>query len=73
MVARMAHNHEVAGSSPAPATTNGEDRKYPAWIKCQCGDFWCSIHKMHVHECTCPYRDGWGDENPYIEGGQPIC
>ena len=48
-------------------------KKVPAWIQCpNCEDYWCTIHKAHAFECSCPdvytcVMDGW---NPYVEGGE---
>ena len=36
----------------------------PAWIKCHCEEWWCTIHNMHVFECPCPPVDKWKTD-PY--------
>jgi hypothetical protein len=38
----------------------------PAWIPCECGEFWCTLHQQHVSECPCPAIDDW-DIDPYTE------
>jgi hypothetical protein len=45
----------------------------PAWIPCawDCGDYWCLIHKMHVHDCDCPPIEEWWLD-PYSEGGPRV-
>jgi hypothetical protein len=45
----------------------------PAWIRCDCcDDFICTIHKMHVADCSCPEIDVWAvkDIDPYTTGGR---
>ncbi len=46
----------------------------PAWILCEdmCGDFFCTIHKKHVADCSCPDIDYWSKKNidPYTDGGR---
>jgi hypothetical protein len=35
------------------------------WLPCPlCGDYWCSLHGMHVHDCPCPPIEEW-EESPY--------
>jgi hypothetical protein len=24
-----------------------------------CQDYWCEVHKMHVHDCPCPSIEEW--------------
>jgi hypothetical protein len=36
----------------------------PVWIACVCGDFWCTVHDMHVHDCPCPPIEEW-ETDPY--------
>ena len=42
----------------------------PAWIPCPdgCGNFLCTVHKTHVHDCACPPIDEMTFD-PYTEGG----
>ena len=40
----------------------------PAWVPCDCDEFWCTIHQQHVYECDCPSIDQW-DVDPYATGG----
>ena len=42
----------------------------PAWIPCPggCGEFWCTIHRMHAFECDCPPIEEWTSD-PYTTGG----
>ena len=38
----------------------------PAWILCPCCDaYLCTIHDMHVHDCTCPPIEEW-HQSPYL-------
>lgn len=37
-----------------------------AWQKCDCGEFWCNIHRAHAFECACPPIDEW-TQSPYSE------
>ncbi|HET9256304.1 MAG TPA: hypothetical protein VFO16_14055 [Pseudonocardiaceae bacterium] len=45
----------------------------PAWVPCLggCGEFWCTIHRAHVHDCDCPGIEVWARRglSPYDEGG----
>ena len=42
------------------------------WARCQCcGDYWCTRHGVHTHECPCPPIEEWGDVDPYLRGGGP--
>jgi hypothetical protein len=34
------------------------------WTRCGCGDFWCSIHELHAHDCDCPAIEDW-ETDPY--------
>lgn len=37
----------------------------PAWVPCpHCGEWLCTIHRMHVFECPCPPVDEW-ERSPY--------
>ena len=46
--------------------------KHPAWVKCPCCEnFFCTIHRMHAHDCECPEIDDW-TVDPYTEGGRPL-
>ena len=36
------------------------------WVPCICGDFWCTLHQAHAHECACPSIDEM-DFDPYSE------
>jgi hypothetical protein len=38
----------------------------PAWIRCTCGNYWCTIHNCHAHDCPCPPIEEW-DIDPYTE------
>lgn len=40
----------------------------PAWIPCDCGEFWCRIHNQHAFECDCPSTEEW-EIDPYSAGG----
>jgi hypothetical protein len=31
----------------------------PAWIKCECDEYYCTIHGRHVAECACPSMEEW--------------
>ncbi len=45
--------------------------KWPAWVRCRnCDEWWCTVHARHVAECDCPPVEGWGDVDPYAEGGR---
>jgi len=47
-------------------------KDWPAWVKCPCCEnFFCTIHRMHVHDCACPEIDDW-TVDPYLEGGRPL-
>ena len=46
------------------------DERAPAWVPCDCGGFWCSIHDEHVHDCPCPPIEDW-EVDPYQAGGVP--
>lgn len=36
-----------------------------AWVPCDCCEnYWCTIHKMHAHDCACPPIEGW-KTSPY--------
>lgn len=39
----------------------------PAWVRCECGEWWRLIHQMHASECPCLPVDEL-DFDPYIEG-----
>ena len=46
----------------------------PAWVRCECcDDFLCTIHGVHVADCSCPDIDTWAlrGMDPYTQGGQP--
>jgi hypothetical protein len=34
------------------------------WIPCACGNYWCTVHGKHAHECDCPPIEGWTTD-PY--------
>jgi hypothetical protein len=36
----------------------------PPWTPCDCGEFWCTIHGGHAHECACPPIEEW-ETDPY--------
>ena len=36
------------------------------WEACRCGNFWCNVHKKHVHNCDCDSIENW-DFDPYSE------
>lgn len=38
----------------------------PAWEACDCGDYWCTVHQQHAHECPCPPVDEWPTD-PYSD------
>lgn len=39
-----------------------------AWIRCPCCEnFFCTIHKMHAHDCQCPPIEEW-KVDPYSDG-----
>ena len=40
----------------------------PAWMRCpDCDEWWCTIHKKHVHECQCLPVEHW-KTSPYSAG-----
>lgn len=43
----------------------------PAWIPCpeECGNFWCTLHLSHAHDCKCPEITDW-KVDPYTTGGR---
>lgn len=41
---------------------------YPLWIPCRCGEYWCTVHRVHASECACPGIEAL-DFDPYISGG----
>src|SRR5436305_690717 len=46
------------------------DDMIPAWIPCTgCENFWCTIHGMHAHDCSCPPIEEW-TVDPY--SGVPL-
>jgi hypothetical protein len=44
----------------------------PAWVPCPagCGDFFCTIHYQHVHDCPCPPVEDWPTD-PYAAPPAP--
>ena len=40
------------------------------WVKCKCGNFWCTAHKKHAHECECPPIEEW-ETDPYQAPKKP--
>ncbi len=36
----------------------------PLWVRCDCGNFWCTKHQTHAHDCDCPSVDEM-DFDPY--------
>ena len=55
------------GSAAPPDLVWGvPDRPDGPWSLCShgCGDWWCSVHQMHAHECPCPPVEEW-TSSPY--------
>ena len=55
------------GSAAPPDLVWGvPDRPDGPWSLCShgCGDWWCSVHQMHAHECPCPPVEEWAS-SPY--------
>jgi hypothetical protein len=42
-----------------------ESVQRPAWIRCDCGDWWCQRHSEHVYSCACPSIEAWNGDDPY--------
>lgn len=42
----------------------------PAWVPCpcDCGNYWCTIHQTHAHDCECPPIEEW-ETDPYTTPG----
>jgi hypothetical protein len=37
----------------------------PAWVPCPCCEnFYCTIHRVHAHDCECPPVEEWTTD-PY--------
>lgn len=44
----------------------------PAWIPCECcGEFLCTVHRAHAHECGCPPIEEW-KVDPYSRTGMHL-
>lgn len=56
----------VGKSEPPPLLWGTPSRIEIPWTRCGdgCGEWWCAIHAMHVHECPCPPIEEW-DRSPY--------
>lgn len=40
------------------------------WVECiDCDEFWCNVHRKHVHDCTCPDIENLLNINidPYLD------
>lgn len=40
------------------------------WVKCiDCDEFWCNVHRTHVHDCACPNVEQFLEWNldPYLD------
>ena len=39
-----------------PCTLQSSSRP---WVPCRegCGNMWCTLHKMHAHDCPCPPKN----------------
>jgi hypothetical protein len=36
----------------------------PLWLPCDCGGFWCTLHRQHADRCPCPPIEEL-DSDPY--------
>lgn len=42
------------------------DQAAGCWVRCDCGEYWCTRHQQHAFECPCPPIECW-EADPYAE------